>query len=392
MKTVEKPIQEAINAVLSCQQFVGGSFVENFEKKLAAYLETPYVISCNSGTDALWLAIKALKIQKDNIILTTPFSFIASSSEIVPHDAHPVFIDVDPETLTIDPIKLEYWLTTNTVMHNGQAIHQRTGFAVAGIIAVDIFGQCANYTALSRIARQWGLWIIEDAAQSLGAEYNGKKAGTVGHIGCISFYPTKNLGAFGDAGCCVTSDPELAETLLRLRNHGRTSHYNYVEKGINSRLDGIQAAVLTAKLDYLDTWNNQRHAIAQRYTQELKNIPGITTPVERFGKHVYHQYCIVIDPQVSPLSRNDIEAQLTKMGVGTRIFYPKSLNEIAFLNTHPALAQACPISEQTTHNILALPMWPELADQEVTAVIEAIKMVIHPVTTAQHMETHTHAQ
>jgi dTDP-4-amino-4,6-dideoxygalactose transaminase len=355
---------------MASQQFIGGAHVEAFEQKMAHYLQTQHVIACNSGTDALWLALKALNIQEHALVLTTPFSFIASSSEIVAHNATPVFIDIDPETFTICPEKLTNWLETNAKLVNGITVHQATGLPVVGIIAVDLFGQCADYTALQPIAQAWKLWLIEDTAQAIGATYQGKQAGTFGTIGCFSFYPTKNLGAFGDAGCCCTNDAHLAERLIRLRNHGRKTHYDYVETGINSRLDGIQAAILNLKLDHLKGWNTRRNEIAARYNAAFANHPLIKIPRAINGYHVYHQYAIQL---ATPTARTALEAYLAQQDIGTRVFYPKSLQDIAFLNNNHAVTTACPIARNLAATILALPVWPELTDQEVAHVIQTVK-------------------
>lgn len=370
IKSIEADLQRTFADVMASQQFIGGTYVEAFEKKMAHYLKSNHVIACNSGTDALWLALKALNIQENAIVLTTPFSFIASSSEIVAHNANPVFIDIDPDTFNICPKKLTSWLETNTKIVNGTTVHQATGLPVAGIIAVDLFGQCADYAALTQIAQAWNLWIIEDTAQAIGAQYQGKQAGTLGTIGCFSFYPTKNLGALGDGGCCCTNDPVLAETLLRLRNHGRKTHYDYVEKGINSRLDGIQAALLSFKLDLLEGWNTRRSEIAAQYTNAFAGHPLINVPRPLVGRHVYHQYSIQLS---TPTLRSELRDYLTAQGIGTNIFYPKSLQDIEFLNPNPALATQCPIARNLAVTVLALPVWPELTDQEVAHVIKTIQ-------------------
>lgn len=370
IKSLEVELQKTISKVMSSQQFIGGTYVETFEKKFAGYLKTQHVIACNSGTDALWLALKALNIQQDTIVLTTPFSFIASCSEIVAHKAHPVFIDIDEETFNICPEKINQWLKQNTKNINGVTIHKATSFPVVGIIAVDLFGQSADYAAIKNIAQEWNLWVIEDTAQAAGATYQDQQAGTHGTIGCFSFYPTKNLGAFGDAGCCCTSDPYLAEKIVRLRNHGRKTHYDYIEKGINSRLDGIQAAILNLKLDFLEVWNKRRNEIASRYNSAFAGHPFIKTPQARLGQHVYHQYSIQLNSQ---FVRTELEKYLTEQNVGVRIFYQQSLQDVPFLNTNSTLTSECPIARNLTTTILALPIWPELTDQEVEHAIQVIK-------------------
>ncbi len=361
---------EEISKVLDNQNFVGGATVQQFETKLATYLNAPHVISCNSGTDALWLALKALDLQPNSIVLTTPFSFIASSSEIVALGAHPVFMDIDEESFNLNPSLLEEWLTVNAVKKKGQTIHKETGLPIVGTVIVDLFGQCAAFTAIKEITKKWGLWIVEDACQAIGATEDGKKAGTLGDIGTLSFYPTKNLGAYGEGGACITNEPYLAERLFKLRNHGRKMNYDYEELGINSRLDGIQAAVLSIKLDLLDGFNERRRVIAKQYQEKLAGLSSIKLPQEVYGHHVYHQFCVTT--QTNEM-RIQLQKHLTDAGIGTNIFYPKSLFDIPFLVTHKNLINPCPITRHKTATILALPIWPELEDEDIDYICEKIK-------------------
>ena len=378
----ESLFQSAINSVLESQQFIGGKIVENFEKQLATYAGTQYAVACNSGTDALWMALKALNITPNTIVLTTPFSFIASSSEAVDLGGHPVFIDIETDSYNIDPVLLEAWLNTNAFMRKGQAIEKRTGFAIGGLIVVNIFGQCANYPAIRAIADAWNLWIIEDAAQSLGASIGQTK--TFGDVTTYSFYPTKNLGAFGDGGAVATDNEYLAQRILQLRNHGRRAHYEYLHQGINSRLDGIQASLLSAKLPLLDQWNARRKQIADRYHKQLSHCTSLMLPAEKIGNHVFHQYSVIINDPL--LSRDQFAQALATKDIETRVFYPQPLHQIDFLITHPHLVQACPIAEQTSRTIMALPMWPELTDAEVDQVCSIILEVATPVHAAMHTQ------
>jgi UDP-2-acetamido-2-deoxy-ribo-hexuluronate aminotransferase len=366
----KKNINEKINEILENQAFIGGNFVADFEKNFAKYLNTKHTISCNSGTDALWMALKALGLKKNEIVLTTPFSFIASSSEIIAHGGHPVFIDIDDQTYNIDPIKLETWIKAEC---DEDLIHKKTGYKVVGILPVDIFGQCADYKKIKKIAQQYNLWTIQDSCQAVGA-YDAQNvfAGNQGDITCFSFYPTKNLGAYGDGGACTTNNPELAEKLMRIRNHGRKSHYNYIEHGVNSRLDGIQAAVLNEKLNYLDDFNNKRIEFAKIYNEELKSLKNIKLPISTNGKHVYHQYCI----ELIGLNRQEIMSELKEKGIGTNIYYPKGLNQIEFLNSNKDLKTDCSISNNLTENILALPIWPELEIEEIKYIAKELKQIL----------------
>jgi len=360
--------QQAIDEVLESQQFIGGKFIKEFEEKLAKYLNVSSVISCNSGTDALWLALKALKLQKDDIVLTTPFSFIASSSEVVAHQGHPVFIDIDQDTFNLCPKKLSLWLEQNAEFKDGQTIHKETGFKIPGLIVVNIFGQIADFKAIRAIADKWNLWIIEDAAQSIGAHSDNKYSGTFGDIATFSFYPTKNMGAFGDGGCCTTSNPELASRLEMLRNHGRFQKYDYIEYGINSRLDAIQAVVLSKKIDLIDSFNQRRHDIANIYKTNLQDLDFIKFPKEVNGKHIYHQFCVIIDGK-----RDAFMEHLETNDIGSVIFYPVALNLIEFLQTDKRLISKCPIAEHASENIISLPVWPELTNEEVEYICQVVR-------------------
>jgi dTDP-4-amino-4,6-dideoxygalactose transaminase len=375
--TIKKNILPQLDALLESNQFVGGPYVTEFEKQFAQYTNSAHAIACNSGTDALWLALHALEIEPSSIVLTTPFSFIASSSEVIAHRAYPLFLDVD-ESYNICPKKIETWLKSNAIMLNNKAFYKKNNAPISGIITVDLFGQCANYPHIKAIADEWNLWIIEDACQAIGAHINNQNAGTLGDITCFSLYPTKNLGVCGDGGVMTTSNPYLAERLLVLRNHGRKSGYEYECYGLNSRLDAVQAMIATEKLHSLDVWNTRRREIAHIYTNRLKNIPTIKTPVEKTGYHVYHQYCIEV------ANRDQLKKHLEEKNIGTNIFYPKSLNQIPYLNQAEEYKTHCPIAEQLPKTILALPIWPELTDEEVNYICDCIEETQVSLTSTTH--------
>lgn len=368
--TIKDDLNDKIIKLLESSKFIGGSYVKEFEKEFARYTKSLHAISCNSGTDALWLAMKALEIKPNSIVLTTPLSFIASSSEIISHNAYPTFIDID-ESYNISPKKIEDWLKSNVTVLNNKAFHTKTKLPVVGIITVDLFGQCADYNKIKSIAKEYNLWIIEDACQAVGAKIDDKKAGNFGDISCFSLYPTKNLGVCGDGGILTTNNPNLAEKLFMLKNHGRKSHYNYQFYGRNSRLDAIQALVATEKLKLLDSWNKRRREIAHTYTKQLSKLDFIKTPEEHLGYHVYHQYCIEI--QDERITRDSLQAYLKENNIGTNIYYPKALYEIDFLVPRKDLLTDCPRTKAATKNILALPIWPELTDEEVGWVIKQIE-------------------
>jgi len=363
-------VEPVIHEVLTCQQYIGGKFVKNFEEKLARYLKVKSAASCNSGTDALWLALKALSLKENEIVLTTNFSFISSCSEILAHKAHPVFIDIDENSLNISPQKIETWFKEKKKKKDNKTFHLKTNLPITGILVVNIFGQCIEYEKIDRIAKKWNLWIIEDAAQSMGAHIDEKMSGTLGDISTFSFYPTKNLGACGDGGAVCTNNPFLAERLKKLRNHGRATQYDYTEYGINSRLDSIQAAILSKKLDFLDELNSKRQKLAQHYYKNLKDITLLKLPKEIVGYHTYNQFCIQLKDAET---REKLIKRLSKNKIGSNIFYPKAFTQIDFLQTHPSLKNDCPISEKITSTILALPIWPELNFEEIDYICSNIK-------------------
>jgi dTDP-4-amino-4,6-dideoxygalactose transaminase len=370
-ESIKKNILQKIDSLFESNQFIGGPYVSEFEKKFSQYIGSSDAVSCNSGTDALWLALRALEIEPNSIVLTTPFSFIASSSEIIAHRAYPIFIDID-ESYNISPKKIEGWLKLNAIVRGNKALHKKTKSIISGIVVVDIFGQCADYQKIKSIAEEWNLWIIEDACQAIGAHIEEKKAGKFGDISCFSLYPTKNLGVCGDGGVITTDNQNLSEKLFKLRNHGRKSHYNYESYGLNSRLDAIQALIATEKLLLLDKWNERRREIANIYTKRLSKLPFIKTPQKFIGHHVYHQYCVRTN---SSLDREIIQKRLQDFNIGTNIFYPKTLDEITFLRPPSQFRTEIPFAKKVSETIFALPIWPELTDEEVNYICHTVENI-----------------
>ena len=362
-----------LERIIKKNAFIGGDAVQTFETELANYLSSKHVISCASGTDALRMALRALDCKPNTIILTTPFSFISSASEISANGAHPLFIDIKESTYNLDSTKLSSWLQKNVYMKNGITYENKTNFPIKGMVVVNIFGQCANYSEIKKITSQWKLWLIEDACQAIGSHIDNKMAGTFGDISCFSFYPTKNLGAWGDGGAISTNNTKLAETLKKLRNHGRASHYEYEFYGRNSRFDAMQAVVLQAKLKVLDQLNNRRREIASIYKKQLQENPYITCPQEVTGHSVYHQYCVTVTDKNGNSLRDALKAHLESHKIGCVVFYPKGLNNIQFINTNPKLKSETPISDKIIGSMLALPIWPELTDDEILVVCKAIE-------------------
>jgi dTDP-4-amino-4,6-dideoxygalactose transaminase len=355
-QTIAAEIENSVYTVMASGRYIMGAQVKEFEAQFAEYLGSAQVVSCNSGTDALHLALRALRIGPGDEVITTPFTFIATTEAIGIVGATPVFVDVDINTYNIDPNLIEAKITERT----------------KAILPVHLYGRPCNMTAIMEIARKYNLKVIEDCAQATGATWCGKKVGTIGDVGCFSFFPTKNLGCFGDGGAIATSNPEIAERVEYLRRHGGKIKYQHEEIGINSRLDTIQAAILLVKLPYLDKWNTARVTIAEYYLNQLGQVNGIVLPgVEQGGESVWNQFTIrVLDGQ-----RSQIQTILKDKGIGTMIYYPYPLH---LQQVHAELGYplgSLPMSEQLSHEVLSLPMYPELttsAQQEVTQALTTV--------------------
>ncbi len=364
-KIIGDEINTAVLAVLASGRYIGGASVEGFEQQFAAYIGTSACVACNSGTDALYLALRALNIKPGDEVITTPFTFIATAEVISAVGATPVFVDIEADTFNLDLGQVEAAITERTRV----------------ILPVHLFGQPVDMTRLMAIAQAHSLTVVEDCAQAVGAEWAEQKVGSIGHIGCFSFYPTKNLGACGDGGAVTTHDPTIAATIRLLRDHGRrTGGYYHEAIGVNSRLDAIQAAILQIKLRYLDTWNQQRRAVADRYRHFLQHVPGIVLPQEPAGgKGVWNQYTLRILGDASHslestgCRRDQVRQQLQAEGVSSMIYYPLPLHQqpiYAVPDQHPG---QLPIAEQAANEVLSLPMFPELAPDEQERVAYSLK-------------------
>jgi len=333
----------AIRQVIESNAFAGGPFVERFEEEFAAYCGSEYAIGGGNGTDALWLALLALGIGEGDEVITVPNTFFATVEAITYCKARPVFVDVDEDTFTMNPAELENSLTDRT----------------KAIIPVHLFGQPADMDPILEFARAYGLFVIEDAAQAHGAEYKGRKAGTMGDAGCFSFYPGKNLGAFGEAGAVVTNDPELRKQIQVLRDHGQSQKYYHTSMGWNCRMDGIQAAVLSIKLRYLDEANLLRRKHAQAYNQAFAGIGDVLTPLEaRYARHVYHVYAIRLQ------ERDAVRRELQEKGVGCAVHYPVPIHLQEACRNLGYKEGAFPIAESLAEQFLSLPMFPELTTEQ----------------------------
>jgi len=362
-KSIKKEIDVAIKGVLNSGQFIGGEEVENFEKEIAKFCGVKYAISVNSGTDALFLSLKALGIGPGDEVITTPFTFIATAGVIANCGANSVFIDIEPKTFNIDPRKIEEYLKSNIQ-------YPKSKTKIKAILPVHLFGQMADMKEIMRIAKKYKLFVIEDAAQAIGAEYKGKKAGSMGDCGCFSFFPTKNLGAYGDGGMLVTNDKKLSEKIRMMRNHGSSPKEKYLNLvlGTNSRLDTLQAAILRVKLKYLPKWSKKRAEIASYYSKNLKGIGDIVTPLIASNRnHIFHQYTI------RTKLRDKLQKYLKEKEIPTMIYYPLPLHlQPAFKHLGYKKGDL-PEAEKATEEVLSLPIYPELTKKEQDFIIQKIQ-------------------
>ncbi|ANS77352.1 erythromycin biosynthesis sensory transduction protein eryC1 [Paenibacillus yonginensis] len=338
VRELKPRILQAVEGVLDKGVFIMGEQVKRLEQECAAELDAAYAVALNSGTDALMIALLAAGIGPGDEVITTPFTFFATAEAISRAGAEPVFVDVDPDTFNLDLVQLERAITPRT----------------KAVIPVHLFGQTADMKGLMEIAEACGLLVIEDAAQAFGAEHLGRKAGTIGHMGCFSFFPSKNLGAYGDGGLLVTNDADLAEKARMLRAHGsRIKYYNEMI-GFNSRLDEMQAAILRVKLPYTAEWNERRRRAASLYNKLLGDIPELQCPAEAIGmKHVYHQYTL----RVKKGRRDGLQAALEEAGISTAVYYPVPVHR---LPVYAALKMSLPVAEQLANEVLSLPIGPYL--------------------------------
>jgi dTDP-4-amino-4,6-dideoxygalactose transaminase len=350
-RSLKPQIDAAIEGVLESGSFIMGRNVELFEKEIASYLGVEHAIALNSGTDALHLGLRALGIGVGDEVITTPFTFVATTEAIGIVGARPVFVDIDPATFNIDAALIESAITPRT----------------RAILPIHLYGNPAPLDEIAAIAKRHGLAVVEDCAQAIGADVGGRKVGTQSEIGCFSFFPSKNLGAYGDGGLVTTPDAKLAERLKALRTHGGRRKYYHDELGVNSRLDEIQAAILRVKLAHLDSWISARRSVAARYTSALRDNPALKVPVEQPARtHVYHQYTIRVR------DRDHVKEALANSGVQSMVYYPVPLH---LQNVHKQLAAAqgsFPYSEQAAREVLSLPIFPELSAIAQNQVIEAV--------------------
>lgn len=348
---IRDEVMREVERVIESQRFILGEDVERFERNFAAYCGTSHAVGCASGTDALELALLALDIGPGDEVLTVPYSFFATAGAILSVGAKPVFVDVEPETFNLDVTKLEQAL----------AVHKN----VKAILPVHLYGACADMDAILDVAGN--IPVIEDAAQSHGAEYKGRRAGSLGRIGCFSFFPTKNLGAFGDGGALTTNDEEIAKKLKALRVHGSIAKYIHQWPGKNSRLDALQAAVLNIKLRYLDQWSAGRQHNAALYGELLAKSGAILPrPAPYQTRHIYNQFVIRVQ------ERDKLRAWLAEQGVGAEIYYPLPIHLQPALKHLGFKEGDFPVSEQLSKETLALPIFAEATEEEIRAVADLL--------------------
>jgi dTDP-4-amino-4,6-dideoxygalactose transaminase len=353
--SIKNEIQAALEGVLEKTAFAGGPFVAQFEKEFAGFCGTEQAVGVGNGTDALWMALLGLGVGPGDEVITVPDTFIATAEAISYCGATPVFVDVDERSYNMDPNLLEAAITSKT----------------KAIIPVHLFGQMADMDPIMEIARKHNLFVLEDASQAHGARYNGKPAGSIGDAGCFSFYPGKNLGAYGEAGAVVTNNAGLADRMRMYRDHGSPKKYYHKVLGWNARMDGFQGAVLSVKLKYLPQWNESRRKNAAIYNELFAGFGSVVTPVEMgYGKHVYHVYALRVK------NRDALITALGEKGVGTNIHYPVPVHlqdAYSFLGLKKG---SYPVAEKCASDFVSLPMFAELTAEQIRYVSDEVKKAV----------------
>lgn len=353
-RSIKNELDQAVLSVLADTKFIMGPEVKSFEEKIAEYCGSKFAIGVASGTDALLLALKACGVESGDEVITTPFSFFATAGVITRLGATPVFVDIDPDSYNIAPDLIEKKITSKT----------------KAIVPVHLYGQCADMDPINQIAKKHDLKVVEDAAQAIGAKYKGKKAGTLGDFGCFSFFPSKNLGAAGDGGMVVTDNPEMADLVRILRVHGAKPKYYHSIVGYNSRLDTLQAAILSVKLRYLDGWTAKRREHVSAYNSAFKGLNLITPKEEDFNYHIYHQYTIAVK------NREKLSAVLKENQIGHEVYYPVPLHLQKCYQSLGYKEGDLPVAERKAREVISLPIYPELTVEEQNFVIENVKKTV----------------
>jgi dTDP-4-amino-4,6-dideoxygalactose transaminase len=353
--SIRNEIQAAVNSVLENQHFILGPEVKALEKEIAEYCGTKYAVGVASGTDALILGLKACGIGPGDEVIVPSFSFIATADAVSLLGGTPVFADVQPDTYNIDPTKVEALITPRT----------------KAIIPVHLYGQAADMDPLLALARKHNLKVLEDTAQAIGATYKGRRVAGLGDVGCISFFPSKNLGGYGDGGMVVTNSEEIYRHLVSLRAHGSIKKYFSEEQGWNSRLDELQAGILRVKLRYLDEWSSKRRKVAEAYDRLLRGMSEVITPARNgFGDHVFHQYTIRVP------HRDAIQKQLAALGVTTMVYYPTPMHLQPIYESLGHREGDLPVTEEACQQVLSLPMFPELQPDQIEYVVQMLHQAL----------------
>lgn len=349
---LKSEIMPVVERVLDGQYMINGPEVGEFECQAAGYCDAKFAVGCSSGTDALILAMMALDIKPGDEVITSPFTFFATVGSIHRHGAKPVFVDIDPETFNFDTEQLE------------EAVNEKT----RAILPVHLFGQMADMDTVLDVAEKHDLKVIEDSAQSIGSKQNGAPSGSLGDIGCFSFFPSKNLGGAGDGGLCTTNDEDVYNRLLMMRNHGAHERYYHDEVGGNFRLDTLQAAYLSIKLKHLDTWHQGRRKNAAYYDEHLAEVEQVTTPIIADGNEtIYNQYTLRVE------NREELQKYLGEAGIGSAIYYPLCMHEQKCFSHLGYTAGDFPLAEQAASEALSIPIYPELSEEQLAHVVATIK-------------------
>ena len=397
-QSIKGEVKAAIDEVLESQYFIMGNTVKNFEQEIAEYCNVEHAFGCASGSDALLLALMAIDIQPGEYVITTPFTFFATAGAISRLGAIPIYADIDPVTFSIDPVQVEEILNGNHPVNKKLAINPQK---IRAIIPVHLYGQMANMETITNLAKANGLYVIEDAAQAIGSEFQGKKAGEFGDFACFSFFPSKNLGAYGDGGLITVKEPALAKKVDILRTHGARPKYHNIYVGMNSRLDAMQAAILSVKLPKLDEWSKHRKEAADRYNTLFEksgiitDLPNCSTQCSAIGrvncslcddkivlpkevegapnadgKHIYHQYTIRVK------NRDDVMAKLKKQGIGSAVYYPVPMHLQECYKDFGFKSGDYPKSECAANQALSLPIFPEITVEQQEYVVSEIKKIL----------------
>jgi dTDP-4-amino-4,6-dideoxygalactose transaminase len=358
---IKEEVLKVTEEIYESQYFILGPHVEKLEKEIAEYCNTEFSLGVSSGTDALIISLMCADVGKDDLVLTTPYTFFATAGSIARVGATPLFADIDPETFNIDP---------NSMVKTIESLSDGDRAKLKAIMPVHLYGQCAEMDQIMEIAKKYNLVVIEDAAQAIGSEYKGKRAGQVGDFGCFSFFPSKNLGAFGDGGIVTTKSAEMYEKLVKLRNHGSHPKYYHEMVGGNFRLDALQAAIVSIKLKHLDGWTDQRQNNASIY-RKLFNEAGLENvklPKEVQSRHIYNQFIISVDEK-----RDGLRAFINDSGIGNDIYYPVPLHLQNCFKSLGYKKGDFPLSEKAADSTIAIPIYPDLTEDQLEYVVDTIK-------------------